>query len=143
MAVAVGPGRNDQYQPPKQQAKDADQHVGRRIREWRMMLGFSQRALAEQIGVTDQQLRRYEQGTDRVSAASLYRIACRLGVSIDCFFEDLAKGSALVPRPQQRLLLELTRSLAGMSDPKLQAALSEFVRVLATEPANKDEPAAE
>ena len=129
--------------PPKQQAKDADQHVGRRIREWRMILGFSQRALADQIGVSHQQLRRYEQGTDRVSAASLYRIACRLGVSVDCFFEDLAKGSALVPRPQQRLLLELTRSLAGMSDPKLQAALAELVRVLATEPANKDEPAAE
>jgi transcriptional regulator with XRE-family HTH domain len=143
MAVAVGPSRNDQHRPPKQQAKDADQHVGRRIREWRMILGLSQRALADQIGASHQQLRRYEQGTDRVSAASLYRIARRLGVGIDCFFEDLAKGSALVPLPQQRLLFELTRSLAGMSDPKLQAALSELVRVLAAEPANKDEPAAE
>ena len=144
MAVAVGPSRNDQDRPPKRQAKDADKHVGRRIREWRIILGFSQRALADQIGVSYQQLHRYEQGTHRVSAASLYRIARRLGVSVDCFFDDLAKGSALVPTPQQRLLLELTRSLAGISDPKLQAALSELVRVLAAEPANEDdEPAAE
>src|SRR3954464_11005673 len=143
MAVAVEPSRNAQYQPPKQQAPAADQHVGRRIREWRMILGVSQRTLSGQIGVTSQQLRKYERGTYRISAASLYRVARSLGVSIDCFFEDLAKGSALVPRPQQRLLLKLTRSLAGISDPKLQAALSELVRVLATEPANKDEPAAE
>ena len=143
MAVAVGPSRNDQYRPPKRQAKDADKHVGRRIREWRIIMGLRQHALADQIGVTYQQLHRYEQGTNRISAASLYRIARRLGVSVDCFFEDLAKGSALAPSPQQRLLLELTRSLAGISDPKLQAALSELVRVLATEPANEDEPAAE
>src|SRR3954447_14062076 len=87
MAVAVGPGRNDQYRPPKQQAKDADQHVGRRIREWRMMLGVSQRTLAGQIGVTSQQLRKYERGTHRISAASLYRVARSLGVGVDCFFE--------------------------------------------------------
>ena len=145
MAAAVGPGRNDQHRPPKQQAPAADQHVGRRIREWRMMLGVSQRTLAGQIGVTSQQLRKYERGTHRVPAASLYRIARRLGVGVDCFFEDLAKGSALVPTPQQqqRLLLELTRSLTGIPDPKLQAALAELVRVLAAEPANEDdEPAA-
>src|SRR3954454_19036815 len=45
--------------PPKQQAQAADQHVGRRIREWRIILGFSQRTLSGQIGVTSQQLRKY------------------------------------------------------------------------------------
>ena len=114
MAVAVGPGRNDQHRPPKQQAKDADKHVGRRIREWRMMLGVSQRTLAGQIGVTSQQLRKYERGAHRISAASLYRVARSLGVGIDCFFGGPAKGSELVPVPQQRLLLDLTRSFAGI-----------------------------
>ena len=146
MAVAVGPSRNDQYRPPKRQAKNADKHIGRRIREWRIILGLPQHTLADQIGVTYQQLHRYEQGINGISAASLYRIARRLGVSVNCFFEDFGKGSALVPSPpppQQRLLLELTRSFAGMSDAKLQAALSELVRGLATEPANEDEPAAQ
>ena len=144
MAVAVEPSRNDQYRPPKQQAPAADKHVGRRIREWRMMLGVSQRTLAGQIGVTSQQLRKYERGTHRISAASLYRVARSLGVGVDCFFEDLAKGSALVPVPQQRLLLDLTRSFAGIADPKVQAALSELARALAAEPANEDQaPAAE
>jgi hypothetical protein len=50
----------------------------------------------------------------------------------------------LVPVPQQRLLLELTRSFAGIADPKVQAALSELACALAAEPANEDqEPAAE
>jgi transcriptional regulator with XRE-family HTH domain len=144
MAFAVEPSRNDQYRPPKQQAPAADKHVGRRIREWRMMLGVSQRTLAGQIGVTSQQLRKYERGTHRISAASLYRVARSLGVGVDCFFEGLAKGSELVPVPQQRLLRDLTRSFAGIADPKVQAALSELARALAAEPANEDqEPAAE
>src|SRR3954451_2751025 len=144
MAHGIGLGGKDQHRLARRQAQAADKHVGRRIREWRSMLGVSQRALAGQIGVTNQQLHMYEQGTYRISAASLYRVARSLGVGVDCFFEGLAKGSALVPVPQQRLLLDLTRSFAGIADPKVQAALSELARALAAEPANEDQaPAAE
>src|SRR3954451_21124734 len=142
MAHGIGLGGKDQHRLARRQAQAADKHVGRRIREWRSMLGVSQRALAGQIGVTNQQLHMYEQGTYRISAASLYRVARSLGVGIDCFFEDLAKGSELVPVPQQRLLLDLTRSFAGIADPKVQAALSELACAFA-EPANEDQESAE
>jgi transcriptional regulator with XRE-family HTH domain len=92
MARGIGLGGKDQHRLARWQAQAADKHVGRRIREWRMMLGVSQRTLSGQIGVTSQQLRKYERGTYRISAASLYRVARCLGVGIDCFFEDPGEG---------------------------------------------------
>src|SRR5271165_7649603 len=75
--------------PSTARARAADRHVGSRIRERRVMLGFSQQQLAELIGVTYQQAHKYEHGLNRISAGRLYEIAQALSVPISWFFEDM------------------------------------------------------
>lgn len=67
-------------------ADDMDLTIGRRLRERRMLLGLSQDELAQRIGLSFQQLQKYETGENRISAARLYRIAQVLDVSITWFF---------------------------------------------------------
>jgi transcriptional regulator with XRE-family HTH domain len=70
-----------------------DQHVGSRVRMRRMMLDMTQADLSEAIGVTFQQVQKYEKGTNRVSASRLQHIAHVLQVPVSFFFED-ADGSS-------------------------------------------------
>ena len=65
--------------PTDRVADEADAHIGRRIRERRLMLGLSQQQLAQAIGVTYQQAHKYETGLNRVSAGRLFRVAEALG----------------------------------------------------------------
>ena len=71
-----------------------DQHVGSRIRVRRKVLGVSQEKLADQLGLTFQQVQKYERGANRVSASKLYEIARSLKTSIPYFFQDLGDPSA-------------------------------------------------
>lgn len=71
-----------------------DKHVGARVKLKRTMMGYSQDALASSIGVTFQQVQKYEQGSNRLSASRLYEIAKELGESIDYFYEGLAPTRA-------------------------------------------------
>ena len=66
-----------------------DLHVGARLRYRRMLLGMSQEALAARLGLTFQQIQKYEKGQNRIGASRLYRIAQTLDAPIDFFFEDL------------------------------------------------------
>ncbi len=68
-----------------------DLHVGARIRMRRKLLGVSQERLAEQLGLTFQQVQKYERGANRVSASKLYEIARALQTSVAYFFEGLAE----------------------------------------------------
>lgn len=73
-----------------------DLHVGRRIRWRRKELKLSQEALAERLGVTFQQVQKYERGANRISAGRLYELAQALGASIAYFYEGAeATGAAL------------------------------------------------
>ncbi len=76
--------------PKDRQPNPIDKHVGARIRERRKYLHMSQGKLAEQLGLTFQQVQKYERGFNRVSASKLYEIARTLGSSISYFFEHLA-----------------------------------------------------
>jgi len=67
-------------------ADAVDEEVGRRVRSRRLQQGLSQTELADQIGVTFQQVQKYETGTNRIGASRLERIARTLGVSIPFFF---------------------------------------------------------
>lgn len=67
-----------------------DLHVGARIRLRRKMLGYSQHRLAEDLGLTFQQVQKYERGLNRVSASKLYDISRSLQTSVAYFFEGLA-----------------------------------------------------
>ncbi len=66
-----------------------DVHVGARIRMRRRILSMSQEELARGIGLTFQQVQKYERGANRVSASKLHLIAHKLGVSISYFFNGL------------------------------------------------------
>jgi transcriptional regulator with XRE-family HTH domain len=72
----------------KKQPNPIDIHVGARVRLRRMMLGMSQEKLGEQLGITFQQIQKYEKGTNRIGASRLQHIARVLTVPVAFFFED-------------------------------------------------------
>jgi len=71
-------------------AVNIDKRVGKTIKELRMFLGWSQSVLANRIGVTFQQLQKYEDGTNRVSASRLYQLTRALDIDIEDLFRVLA-----------------------------------------------------
>lgn len=70
-----------------------DAHVGARIGARRKLLQLSQKELAERLGITFQQVQKYEKGVNRIGAGRLYSIATILGVDIDYFYDDVATES--------------------------------------------------
>jgi len=76
----------------KNQPRPVDSHVGSRIRLRRKMIGMSQEALAGRIGLTFQQVQKYERGTNRVGASRLQQIADALQTTPAWFFEGVASG---------------------------------------------------
>jgi transcriptional regulator with XRE-family HTH domain len=66
-----------------------DRHVGQAVRLRRKLLGISQQALAQRLGLTFQQVQKYETGANRISASALYGIAHALGVPVSAFFDGL------------------------------------------------------
>jgi DNA-binding XRE family transcriptional regulator len=74
--------------------KHVDTHVGRQLRTLRQLRGLSQTALGEAVGVTFQQIQKYETGANRISAGYLYQFANLLGVQVTYFFEGLQVGGA-------------------------------------------------
>jgi transcriptional regulator with XRE-family HTH domain len=70
-----------------------DRHVAARIRERRRELGIVQEALGEALGVTFQQVQKYEKGSNRISAGRLFELANLFEVEISYFFEGLPRGS--------------------------------------------------
>jgi transcriptional regulator with XRE-family HTH domain len=76
----------------KKQPNPIDIHVGSRVRLRRMMLGMSQEKLGEHLGITFQQIQKYEKGTNRIGASRLQHIARVLTVPVAFFFEDAPGG---------------------------------------------------
>ncbi len=70
-----------------------DEHVGARLRHLRKSIKLSQSALAERLGLTFQQVQKYERGTNRISASKLHEAAMVLNVAISDFFEGLPTGA--------------------------------------------------
>ena len=112
-----------------------DVMVGARIRIVRLHRGVSQIDLAEQIGVTFQQVQKYERGVNRIGAGRLSRIATVLGVSIGELFEPpgdkLANSTSPVRLLTEPSALRLLRSYARTSDPYVRRAVIEFAEATA------------
>ena len=75
-------------------ADPVDKHVGARLRVRRSLLGMSQEKLADAIGLTFQQIQKYEKGTNRISAGRLYQFSQILNVSVVYFFESFGSKTA-------------------------------------------------
>lgn len=112
-------------------ASDTDNHVGARIRERRVMLGLSQKQMADLIGVTYQQAHKYERGMNRVSAGRLYEIAQVLRVPVGYFFEGLGNMENTELPARQRMCLEVARNFVQIEDERHQEAISQLARALA------------
>jgi transcriptional regulator with XRE-family HTH domain len=89
----VGPadaGRRRARTPAVKAVTAVDTHIGQRLRMQRKLAGLSQEQLAERLGVTFQQVQKYEKGTNRISASRLFGAARLLSVPVSFFFEGLA-----------------------------------------------------
>lgn len=131
----------------KKQPNPIDIHVGGRIRLRRTMLGMSQEKLGEQLGITFQQVQKYEKGTNRVGASRLQNIAGILGVPVSFFFEDapgdtdssaaggLAESSSsyVVNFLSSAEGLQLNRAFVKIADPKVRRRVIDLVKALAAE----------
>lgn len=77
----------------KKTPNPVDKHVGSRVRMRRVLIGMSQEKLGEALGITFQQIQKYEKGTNRIGASRMQQISNVMGVPVSYFFED-APGSA-------------------------------------------------
>ncbi|MFL5132977.1 MAG: helix-turn-helix domain-containing protein [Microvirga sp.] len=73
----------------KKSPNEIDKHIGSRVRARRIMLGMSQEKLADALGLTFQQVQKYEKGVNRIGASRLLHIAGILDVNIEFFFEGV------------------------------------------------------
>lgn len=121
-----------------------DIYVGSRVRLRRMMLSMSQEKLGEHLGITFQQIQKYEKGTNRIGASRLQHIATTLEVPVSFFFED-APGTPQEAaglgeaRPENYVIdflsssegLQLNRAFVQIKEPKIRRKIVELVREIA------------
>ena len=121
-----------------------DVHVGTQLRLRRLIVGLSQDELGSRLGISFQQIQKYETGTNRISAARLFEISRELDVPISWFFKDLpaeeGQGSA-VPAADAGLETadvsdpretgELLRHFSSIEDQDVRRKIIEMVAVLA------------
>ncbi|MCZ7661371.1 MAG: helix-turn-helix domain-containing protein [Xanthobacteraceae bacterium] len=121
-----------------------DRHVGSRVRMRRMMLGLSQEKLGDALGLTFQQVQKYEKGTNRIGASRLQQISLILQVPVAFFFEgapaEAAPGGEFVEAPSPAYVtdflatsdgLALTRAFMRIASPKLRRRIVDLVEEIA------------
>jgi len=118
-----------------------DVHVGKRISMRRRLLGMSQGSMAQALGLTFQQVQKYETGSNRVSASRLSQIADILAVPISFFFADLQRDDRS-ETPEERASREcmespeaisLIRFYYGIPDKRVRRQFLEMVKVVAAQ----------
>ena len=121
-----------------------DTHVGSRVRLRRMLLGMSQERLGESMGLTFQQVQKYEKGVNRIGASRLFQISRILDVPIQFFFEEAphidASGVRGMAEPDSEVFiieflnsregLELNRAFVKIVDSKVRKSIVDLVRAL-------------
>lgn len=127
----------------KKSPNEVDFEIGRRIKSRRNALGLNQQHLAQKIGVSYQQVQKYENGTDRVGAARLLQISQALNMPIEYFYGNINKGASdednerALEEHQIRQALEeqggreLMLLFANMTSTALRAKLVDIARALA------------
>ena len=108
-----------------------DIHVGAQLKLFRTLKGLSQERLGDELGVTFQQIQKYERGSNRVSASMLYRASQALQVPVSGFFEGLnGDREALPQQPFDRLSVAMLAELEELPH-EVRDALKALVRALA------------
>ncbi len=129
-------------------ADPVDIHVGSRVRLRRTLLGLSQEKLGEAVGLTFQQIQKYERGANRIGSSRLYDLSKVLGVPVSFFFEEMPNEvqdrqgeiEAPINEPDEqsekdpltrRETLELVRAYYGVPSPAVRKRVFELVKSLA------------
>ena len=128
----------------KDGANPIDVHVGKRVRMRRIMLGMSQTSLGDALGMSFQQVQKYEKGTNRISASRLMQISQIFQVAIPFFFEGLpharGKSHAQTGDPTLQYVsdylatsdgLHLTKAFMQIPNPKLRRSIVALVEQIA------------
>ncbi len=129
-----------------------DRHVGQRLRVRRSLLGMSQEKLAEAIGLTFQQIQKYERGLNRISAGRLFQFSRILEVPISYFYDQYTPESVvgkqgLADNKQESLLsndimqsketIELLRTYYSIEDTEMRKDIMKFVKSMSKNMSNK------
>ena len=131
----------------KKAPNPTDKHVGARVRMRRLMLGMSQEKLGDALGLTFQQVQKYEKGANRISASRLQQIAYILQVSVSFFFDcapnvpghaPIGKAEAPSPAYVSDFLatsdgLNLTKAFMRIKDAKLRRRIVDLVNEIAAD----------
>jgi transcriptional regulator with XRE-family HTH domain len=127
-------------------ANPIDAHVGTRVRMRRMLLGMSQEKLGEHLGLTFQQVQKYEKGVNRIGASRLFDLSQVLGVPVQYFYEGVASTGAeaastgFADRPAESYVvdflstregLELNKAFERITDVRVRRAIVDLVQALA------------
>jgi len=131
-------------QVPKQSAKSpnpTDVYVGSRVRMRRKMLGLSQEKLGDKLGITFQQIQKYEKGTNRVGASRLQAMANAMEVPVSYFFPDATDGAHGGMQEESAAFmmdfmstsegLDLSRAFTRIRSAKVRRKVVELVRAMA------------
>lgn len=118
-----------------------DKHVGNRLRFRRSLMGLSQEKLGEAIGLTFQQIQKYEKGQNRISAGRLYQFGKTLDVPVSYFYENLqepsSSGKILKAESkevidgdllEQKETIDLVRAYYSIENEKMRKAFIEFLK---------------
>jgi len=134
----------DKPEEPERGPNPVDRHVGLRIRMRRKELGISQERLAESIGLTFQQVQKYERAANRVSASKLWEMSRALSTSIGYFYDGLGEGveppgSNLPREAMQDFLMtpegiELAAVFPKVPRGRLRRKILDLIRAMAEEP---------
>lgn len=131
---------------PKKQTNPIDAQVGNRVRIRRMLIGMSQEKLGDMLGLTFQQIQKYEKGVNRIGAGRLYEVSRILGVPIDFFYEGVAAapqaGFSEAGPPVMEFIssgegLQLSLAFMKIKDPKVRKRVLDLVKSLAEEEAEQ------
>ena len=130
-----------------------DVYVAERVRHRRLMAGLSMAYVAGELGVSCQQIAKYERAVDRISAGNLFKIASLLGVPVDYFYEELRhegtaeptsdpSWQALIPSGgrERQHIRSLVSAYSRIGNPKARRGVLDLMRTMA---AKADEPASE
>lgn len=111
---------------------EIDKHVGGKILSIRLALGLSRNQLAQKLDITQQQVQKYEKGTNRISASRLVVIAKALSKDISYFYEGLSDDSSEpVVTQHQRMCIEVSRNFMRIENPEHQTAVNILIKSLA------------
>jgi transcriptional regulator with XRE-family HTH domain len=125
--------------PNRKTPNPVDKHVGTRVRMCRMVAGMSQTNLADELDVTFQQVQKYENGVNRISASRLQLMAAMFNVPVDFFFEGLAGVSEKSRQPAylsdfvaEQEGLALAKAFMKIANPKVRKSVVKLAEAIAT-----------